>query len=55
MVFARTGTIIGSASATGLIAINTWYYIELQFFSHDTLGSFEIRINGSTVTSRHRS
>jgi hypothetical protein len=45
-----TGGIIGS-SATGLIAINTWYYIECQVTLHDTAGAVTVRRNGSNVLS----
>jgi hypothetical protein len=39
------------ATAAGVIAINTWYYIEIQAKLHDTVGFFTVRINGVTVLS----
>ena len=37
------------ASAAGLIAINTWNYIECQIKLHDTAGTVTVRVNGATV------
>jgi hypothetical protein len=43
------GTLLASTSA--LININTWYYIELKVYIHDTSGTYDIRLNGSNVLS----
>jgi len=42
------GAILGT-TATGLITINTWYYIEAQATLHDTAGTVKLRVNGATV------
>ena len=42
-------TAIGTASANVITATNTWYYIELQVFSHDTAGTVTIRVNNTPV------
>ena len=36
-------------SAAGLLAANTWVYIELQAFIHDTAGYATVRVNGVPV------
>lgn len=36
-------------SASGLVAVDTWYYLELQIKLHDTAGTATLRLNGSTV------
>jgi len=43
-----TGTVLGS-SAAGLIAINTWYYLEVQAKLHDSTGFVTVRRNGTAV------
>lgn len=45
---------IGSApalitTASGLIVINTWYYVEVQIKLHDTLGTITVRLNEAVV------
>jgi hypothetical protein len=42
------GTLLGT-SATGLIALNTWYFVELQATLSDTVGKVEVKLNGTTV------
>lgn len=46
----RDVTTLGT-SATGLVAANTWYYIELRATLHDTTGLATVRLNGTTVLS----
>ena len=46
----QTSTVLGASSA-GAIAINTWYYFELQIRHHATEGSAVGRLNGVTVFS----
>ena len=41
------GTVLGT-TATGLIAINTWYYIELQVVLSDTVGVVNLTIDGTS-------
>jgi hypothetical protein len=41
---------IGSASASPM-PTQTWFYFEMKVRIHPTLGSYEVRINGSTVIS----
>ena len=43
------GTVLGSTTATGLVAVNTWNYLELQATLSDTIGKAQVRLNGSTV------
>lgn len=42
------GTLL-ETSATGLMAINTWYYIEVYGLIDNATGAYEIRINGTNV------
>lgn len=44
----RNGTQIGITSA-GLIAINTWYYLETEFVRDGSAGSFKVWCNGVQV------
>lgn len=44
----RNGTELGVTSA-GLIAINTWYYIEAEFVRDASAGSFKVWLNGVQV------
>ena len=44
------GTVIAT-SAAGIIAINTWYFIEIQAKLHDTTGFATVRLNGVDVIS----
>ncbi|MDX1408170.1 MAG: hypothetical protein R3330_08555 [Saprospiraceae bacterium] len=43
-----TSTVLGS-SASGLYGAFEWHYLEIKVVIHDTTGSVEIRLNGSTV------
>lgn len=43
-----TGTPLGSASATGLIPLSVWTYVECKVVINATTGSVECRINGNT-------
>lgn len=36
-------------TAAGVIAVNTWYYLEFQAKLHDTTGFVTVRVNGATV------
>lgn len=50
----RRGTVSGTVlatTATGLIAINTWNYLELQAKLHDTTGFVTLRLNGTQVAT----
>jgi hypothetical protein len=40
-----------AASAAGLIAVNTWYYLEAQIKLSDTVGTVDVRLNGVSVMS----
>jgi len=40
-----------ATSATGLVAINTYYYIELQATLSDTVGAVTLRLNGAQVAA----
>lgn len=43
----RDGTLIGSLGPT-VLNIGVWYYLEFRATIHDTTGSAEVRINGTT-------
>lgn len=43
------GAVIGTSSPVGVIAINTWYFVEAQVKLHDTLGTATVRVNGVAV------
>jgi len=47
IIFTRAGTQLGSGFAASR---DTWYYVELKVTISDT-GSYELRVDGSTVTS----
>jgi hypothetical protein len=38
-----------TTTATGLMVPNTWYYVEVQYYSHLTVGWVKIRINGTEI------
>jgi hypothetical protein len=42
-------TITGATSTASQIAINTWYYLELQLFSHTSVGTVTVRKNGVAI------
>jgi len=46
----RNVTELGVSSGLGLV-INTWYYIEWQFRIHNTLGTYEVRVDEVNVVS----
>jgi hypothetical protein len=49
-ITARAGGVAGAllgTTATGLIVINTWAYIETQVRLHDTTGAIIVRVNGT--------
>jgi hypothetical protein len=49
--FLRSTSIsLGVTSGLGL-SINTWYYLELKVTFHDTLGSYEVRLNTTPILS----
>lgn len=48
-LYRGTSTLI--EECTTKIRTNTWYYIELKVTVHNTLGSYELRINGEVVMS----
>jgi hypothetical protein len=41
----RDSTLIDTSSGAG-IGINTWYYIELKVLCDNTVGTYEVRVNG---------
>ena len=43
------GTILGTA--TTLYGVNIWMYLELKVVVHDSAGSFELRMNGTSIVS----
>jgi len=45
------GTQLGSDSATGVISLNTWHYLEFKVYIHDSAGTYEVRIDGVNVLS----
>jgi len=44
------GTVIEQTSAD-VIAINTWYYLEFKVYIHDTAGTYEVKLDGTTILS----
>jgi hypothetical protein len=46
----RTGTNLATTAA-GVLAINTWYYLEMQAKLHDTTGFVIVRVNGTEVVN----
>lgn len=44
------GTLLAS-STTGLTLVNTWYYLEFHCLIDDTVGAFELRLDGVNVVS----
>jgi hypothetical protein len=45
-----SGTIL-SASASGVMLVTTWNYLELKATINDTTGSYELRVDGAVVLS----
>ncbi len=45
------GTVLLATSAAGLISSGDWYYIEVKGYLHDTIGFFEVKIDGTSVVS----
>lgn len=45
-----TGTVLAT-SAVSTIALNVWNYIELKVLMHDTTGTVDVRVNGTSVIS----
>lgn len=41
-----SGTVTDLGTGLVSIAANTWYYIEVRIYIHDTLGAVEIKVNG---------
>lgn len=51
-VYRATGSAAGTSlgtSATGLIVLNTWVYVEMDVTIHDTTGSVTLKVDGTTV------
>ena len=44
LTFNRTTTVLQTSAAT--LALNTWYHIEAKIKIHNSLGAFEVRVNG---------
>lgn len=49
LTVSRNGTTLATSSAT--ININIWYYIEFKATISDTVGTYELRVNGTNVAS----
>ena len=45
----RGTTVIATSAASNVIAQNAWFYIEVQVTISDTVGSVEVRLNGSST------
>ena len=45
-----TGTTLAT-SASGIVQADRWYYLEFAARIHDTLGSTEVRLNGSVIAA----
>lgn len=46
----ETGTTLGTA-ATGMVATGAWYHLEVKFVLSDTVGVWEVRVDGVSVIS----
>lgn len=44
-----SGTLLGS-STNGILAANTWYYVEMGCTISDTVGTVEVRLNGNSAS-----
>lgn len=44
------GTVIASTSS-GIVSLNTWYYLELKVAFSTTVGTYDLRVNGVSVLS----
>lgn len=49
LTVSRAGTLIATATNATLV-VNNWYYIEFKVVIHDTTGSIEVKLDGTTVT-----
>jgi hypothetical protein len=47
LIVSRNGTTL--ATSTNVISLNTWYYMELKSKIHPSAGTYELRVNGSSV------
>lgn len=45
-----SGTLLGT-SATGLVSVGVWYYLEVHAIIDDTVGAYEVRVDGVNVLS----
>lgn len=45
----RGSTVLSTTTLDSTLLLNTWYYMEVKSFCHDTSGAVEVRINGVTV------
>jgi len=43
-----SGTLLGSATSAGVFPANAWTYVEAKVKMHDTTGTVEVRLNGSS-------
>jgi hypothetical protein len=46
----RNGTLIATTSGLG-ISVSTWYNVQMKIKCHDTLGEYEVKVDGVTVLS----
>ena len=49
IVTSRGGTTIDTTTLTRAFLSNMWYYFEVKVYCHNTEGTVEVRINGTTV------
>lgn len=45
----EAGTVLGTSVSGGLLAVNTWAFVEVGFKIDDSTGFVEVRINGTTA------
>ena len=50
LVVRRGMSTVVATATSGAMALDTWYYLELKFRIHETLGSFAARVDGVPVT-----
>jgi hypothetical protein len=46
----RDNTLIATSSGLGILA-NTWYWVEMKAKTHNTLGTYDVELNGASVFS----
>lgn len=48
---AYRGATFLKSSGSGVLTVDTWQYIEIKVYIHDTAGTYEVKVNGVSVLS----